>query len=216
MVRQSSIFAQPNKDCRRQTRRKNMKKLSQGLGALAIIALFAGASKAALPTAHDFTSGGFAAASGPAQACITCHAPHNANREALIWARADTTVTYTVRGDGIGTGVQDNWTTIKSGEAGLCLSCHDGQTAINGTGMSGSAVFGTDGLQKSHPVGITYDESGSNAADLDVQATAEGALGLGAGDLDKVSCASCHDPHEGTNAKMTRVAADICTQCHLK
>jgi predicted CXXCH cytochrome family protein len=194
-----------------------MKKLTQGLVGFAITALFASAANAALPTAHDFSqAGSFQASAGPAQKCITCHAPHNANREYLIWARADTTVTYTVRGDGIGAGVQDDWATVKSGEAGLCLSCHDGQTAINGTGMTGSAVFATDGLQKSHPVGITYVTTGDNAADLDTQSNAETALSLAAGDLNKVSCASCHDPHEGTNAKMTRLGTDICLACHTK
>jgi predicted CXXCH cytochrome family protein len=82
----------------------------------------------------------------------------------------------------------------------------------------GSKTFAeADGLTKSHPVGITYDETtGNNNADLIAQGTAESNLGLSAGDLNKVSCVSCHNPHEGTNAKMTRQGTGLCLDCHNK
>ncbi|MCJ7802903.1 MAG: cytochrome c3 family protein, partial [Candidatus Marinimicrobia bacterium] len=118
-----------------------------------------------------------------------------------------------------------------------CLSCHDGATATN-TLPNGFADFtitlamresnsnsninatfndrnyNSQGIGNNHPVGIVYDETkaGLNAiADLKIAKLEKGT--------NKITCASCHEPHGKTNASyltVSNVGSSLCLDCHNK
>jgi len=179
-----------------------MKKLITGIAGLALVALFAVASQAGLPTAHDLSSGyGTWDASDISDGtCMACHVPHNAVANTPLWA-SRTPASLTLRG---GATLGD--------DSNFCMSCHDGVTAIGGAQAmnAGARNLGTV-LTDDHPVGVAWAAGGAPGARA--QATAETNLGLSAGDLDNLECTSCHDAHSA-NAKMVRQTSGICVDCH--
>ncbi|MFQ5494340.1 MAG: cytochrome c3 family protein [Phycisphaerae bacterium] len=188
------------------------------LASLAVLAL---ATSAAAQTGitgsdHDF-NGKF----GLTQICLPCHTPHKADTTidaAPLWNHEVSSQTFTM------------YTTLSGrtgdvdGPSKLCLSCHDGVTAIDSFGgqsgtqlMLGSEVIGTD-LSDDHPIGITY------VADTDFHTVAE-VEGAGlplfnvGSDVDRVECGSCHNPHDDSNGHFLRVdntGSNLCLTCHIK
>jgi hypothetical protein len=86
---------------------------------------------------HDFSlSGGSQAYKNPSltetQVCSYCHTPHNAGQKRLLWNKVGNSIVtfrlYTSSGTLTGT-VRNN--KIVGAQSLLCLSCHDGKTAIN-------------------------------------------------------------------------------------
>jgi predicted CXXCH cytochrome family protein len=119
----------------------------------------------------------------------------------------------------------------------LCLSCHDGVTAMDnfggvttGTNFMATTALGYVGLDlgNDHPISMDYDATiASNDTELfDPTGTLSG-LGLnidddmlfGAGN-DQVECGSCHDPHGGVAGtkflRISNVNSDLCLTCHNK
>jgi predicted CXXCH cytochrome family protein len=126
----------------------------------------------------------------------------------------------------------------------LCLSCHDGTVAVsslyndpnevagpisasgggvNGSGfMTGPANVGTD-LSDDHPVNFVYDAA---LVALDPELNTPAVAGEwvdGANTVPlfvgTVQCASCHDPHDNTNAPflvMDNTGSALCITCHIK
>ncbi len=180
--------------------------------------------------------------------CVYCHTPHNANdavSDAPLWNKDLTTQTFTPYDSTtldatMGTGGDE-----VTGVSLLCLSCHDGVTALdaygattrdvfqgNGNDVLGSAAgdvdwsgslanLGTD-LARTHPVSFVYQSAITNG-DLGLNARADGnavdnLLFGGTGDR-KVECASCHDVHDDTNAPflvMSNASSTLCLVCHNK
>ncbi len=157
---------------------------------------------------------------GGGQICVPCHTPHDAYSstaplpvEMVLWNHQATTQTFTMYTTLTGnTGTPD-------GSSLLCLSCHDGVTAIDNYGgnnggivMTGSAVVGTD-LSDDHPIGIEYPSGNPN-----YHAVPQNNLPLfNDGTLDRVECASCHDPHgAGFDyfLRDTTAGSQICLDCH--
>jgi predicted CXXCH cytochrome family protein len=166
--------------------------------------------------------------------CVACHTPHNAiNDEAPLWNHEVTGETF----DPYDSGTMDATTGVPGGVSLMCLSCHDGVTALDSFGgdsgsvlMTGSAVLSTD-LTNDHPISFTYD---------DALATADGQLHLptttlsglpGGGDIDtdmlfglgndQMECASCHDVHNGPGVVSpllvkANTASALCFTCHNK
>ena len=201
-----------------------------------------------------------AATGGTDQICIFCHTPHSATPGSTLWSRPDpNTATFplygqplVIKGDYTGSpaGSQDRSqykndgsVTYPSGASRLCLSCHDGVTAIGilNDGSSIAMLGGQDlvtaviDLSTSHPVSFVYD----NAVLADI-VSARGAtyqLPLnGTGDppapLDgenKMQCTTCHDPHNDTSLESGGLPPfwrwtgtpivdeydDVCNQCHI-
>lgn len=161
-------------------------------GAALLAAALSGPAAAQLTgSRHDLTPTGsnnqFTPASGVSEICVFCHTPHGSDTAAIVplWNRnmagAPAYTTYSTLGT----------VTLVGGEAAVgsislaCLSCHDGQTAMNsiinapGSGgynaagalwagtWSGTTVsaggmlntvpsmIGTD-LRNDHPIGIQY------------------------------------------------------------
>jgi len=178
-------------------------------------------------SAHDF-SGETWNTSG--EICIVCHTPHMADIsvvDAPIWNHAITGQTFQVYTSSTFDGVSGQ----PDGSSKLCLSCHDGITAVNNFGgsgatdqlITGSSNLTTD-LRDDHPISFTYDAA---------LATLDGGLkdpsensGLGGtinSDLligGKMQCASCHDVHNGSGiASLLRISnsgSNLCLTCHKK
>ncbi|MEW6072969.1 MAG: cytochrome c3 family protein [Planctomycetota bacterium] len=165
---------------------------------------------------HDFSS-----TFGGGQICVPCHTPHNAypygagnTVKRVLWNHQETTQTFTMYV------TLDGHSGTPDGTSLLCLSCHDGVTAMDNYGgntggsnvMTGGAVVGTD-LSNDHPIGIEYP-----AADPDYQATPLNGLPLfNDGTKDRVECATCHDPHGagfGDFLRDTTGGSQICLDCH--
>lgn len=182
-----------------------------------------------------------------AEVCVFCHTPHQAtaaNGQDPLWNHTlSATASYGVYASGT---LNATLTDIGGAVAGsastssLCMSCHDGTVGIgslynnpnNPAGgeftptnsavmVTGNANLGTD-LTNDHPVNFLY-----NAA----LATADGGLQtpasltwVDAGQTvplyaGTVQCASCHDPHDPTNAPFlvkSNSASALCVTCHNK
>ena len=159
------------------------------------------------------------------QVCLPCHTPHNAllsGEENVLWNHAETGETFVMYSSTAGQ---------PEGSSKMCLSCHDGVTAVDnyggtgGTGLviTGSAAIGTD-LSNDHPIGIEYP----TARPAEYNDPANFAPGINSGPgvqlvtingADRVECASCHQPHNNGLENFLRVPLQesyLCLQCHIK
>ncbi len=164
-----------------------------------------------------------APAGGEDQVCKFCHTPHGGSAEGPLWNRINplgpngdgsfplynggiggALNLYTIAEAEYNATVAADPTRYPNGATRLCLSCHDGVTAV-GEVISGGTLasltmsaYGTIDLSTSHPVSFIYN------------AAVEAALPAGfnrpvAGDvvkldaLERVQCTTCHDPHNDTN-----------------
>ncbi len=159
------------------------------------------------------------------QVCIPCHTPHNAllyGDENVLWNHAETEETFIM---------YKNTAGQPEGPSKMCLSCHDGVTAIDnyggngGTGIviTGARALGPD-LSNDHPIGIEYPTA--LPAEFNDPATFAPGVGGGPGvrlvdigGVDRVECTSCHNVHNnglGTFLRVPLQESYICLQCHIK
>jgi len=152
------------------------------------------------------------------QVCIFCHTPHNAKPQTVLWNRNDTQQTFghyssdtlAIHTDPTARTSSD-YKAEPNGSSRLCLSCHDGVTALgavlngdaitmNNELMTGAHVFDRNKITNSHhPVSFVYDTAvrdrlnaleGANTYQLPSNAKVR---------LDKekrMQCITCHDPHQ--------------------
>jgi len=185
-------------------------------------------------SAHDLSAQGYSGG----EICVVCHAPHNTNAtvatEAPLWNHllanpasftmySSTTLSGAIAG-------QPNTASL------LCLSCHDGVTALDafggsaGTGIviTGAEAMGVD-LGNDHPISIDYTDVSAGAdgdmalPETDTPASLGGATTIQAGLLDggtTVECSGCHDVHNelgvATLLKISNAGSDLCLTCHTK
>ncbi len=157
------------------------------------------------------------------QVCVFCHTPHNSSDRGSLWNRPDITGSFPLYGQ-LGDLAIDDIAEAKYGGFGneypngatrLCLSCHDGVTAI------GAVISSSDGpislgpmttmtidLSTSHPVSFTYNDIGGivlpaiNAKTDPSITSGQYTLPTTPGILDaegRMQCTACHDPHTDTN-----------------
>jgi len=192
-------------------------------------------------SAHDFSGTSWAGG----ELCTVCHTPHNADQtvaDAPLWNHEVTTVSFTpYSGYELDATVGD-----PGGVSKLCLSCHDGTTALDSFGgATGTAtMLNTDSLGEGenvnhaigrnadlsddHPVSFTYDTAlATTDGGLNDPATTEWN-GAGSGTIademlfgGKVECASCHDVHNKDSVADHFLVKDIaggalCLTCHDK
>ena len=178
-------------------------------------------------TAHDLLTD-----IGGSQICVACHTPHGASPDVPLWNHSlpSPVSNYTVY-TGSATIQATDLSDFSSNDgsiSSLCLSCHDGSTALGAlvndpgdltdtTSTIGAVAgnLGTD-LTNDHPVNFTFGAA-LLAADLELQAPGTAPL-FGAG-ADQVECASCHDVHDNTNAPflvLSNAGSALCLDCHVK
>lgn len=155
------------------------------------------------------------------QVCLPCHTPHNAKTSSqLLWNHAETEQTFTM---------YKNTAGQPSGTSKLCLSCHDGVTALDSYGdnvgsvvVTGSHNIGTD-LTNDHPIGIAYPTNRPTSF-RDPSTFAPGINGrpiklVTTDGIAKVECSSCHNVHNNGLGDFLRVPIQesyLCLQCHIK
>ena len=204
-----------------------------GLTAIAGLFIAGTASAQIVGSAHDFSGQGYSGG----EICVVCHAPHNTNAtvadEAPLWnhalaSAAAFTMYSSVSLDGA-IAAEPNTASL------LCLSCHDGQTALDafggstGTGIviSGPEAMGVD-LGNDHPISVTYTDTTATAdgsmalPETDTPANLGGAT-IQAALMDggtTVECSSCHNVHReaGLNVllRISNAGSALCQTCHSK
>ena len=176
---------------------------------------------------------------GTDQICIFCHTPHSATPDSPLWSRPDpATSSFPIYGNPlviagslgnnpVAQRANSKYNTAAlypNGASRMCLSCHDGVTAIGllndsttinmlgGTKLNDfpSAAAAVIDLSTSHPISFVYDSL--VLADLVGFTTGPGSENYGAGSyvlpdgtvdtpLDgqsRMQCTTCHDPHDDT------------------
>ena len=181
---------------------------------------------------HDFKGAGW---NTGGEICIVCHTPHNASTTAgaPLWHHKITTSTFTMYPSSNVTGQVD---AEPNTATKLCLSCHDGVTALDAFGgatgttpLTTTSYPGTKAnlgtvLDNDHPISITYTNTGAGLNNsTNTQVTINGSTGPISTKMlinGKVECSSCHDVHNNTaNSKMLLIAntgSALCLTCHIK
>lgn len=225
-----------------------MRKIAVGLAAVGMAGLLAGKSLATPPgfpisgSKHDFKTNAYVGNGGTVTGynkCSTCHAAHNAKRVDPLWARADATTdswivfdhdvanaaSKTGTGQSLNAAGLDLTKYLSAAElvasgTGLCMSCHDGQTAIatnNGVPVTmataSPANWGRD-LSNMHPIGKvvpfgtagwqTDVTAGNAASGSSVKVDTRGTVG----------CVSCHSMHSSSNSGKILRSGERCLSCH--
>ncbi len=200
-------------------------------------AVFLGAPRAAalsvVGSKHDLSAG-----SGTTQICIFCHTPHKPKANVPLWNHVLTTQTFTFYSSNyLNTYLgftQPVMADLPGTRTELCLSCHDGMTALGDVynlggetiskpqTIAGAANLGTN-LADDHPV--LYDVKPgagppvSPGTDPEIQLPPGGDAVKVYGAANRVECTSCHNPHDnqfGSFLVKSNANAAICTTCHLK
>ncbi|WP_321393005.1 cytochrome c3 family protein [uncultured Desulfuromusa sp.] len=182
-------------------------------------------------SAHDLSAEGL----GTDQICKFCHTPHHAKVDPgdynPLWnmdvpdSAAYTSYSSSTFMDGA---------TISDplvGPSRLCMSCHDGTIAIdNAINPSSTTYIDTrypattanldQDLSNDHPVGFDYvaaqgldDELYPASTDFAGGTISDYLFG------DIMTCASCHDVHDGDTGKFLLVGnsgSALCLSCHIK
>lgn len=208
-----------------------------------------GESDGANSNPHNLSSqsGNTKKADTETQICIFCHTPHGSSPAAPLWGRPapQNMGSFLLRnGLGIANAGIVNITLYNSdnsasgdypnGASKLCLSCHDGMTAmgvlLGSTTINMDPIGGdyavTVELSTSHPVSFVY----TSAVQTYLGASSYNVPSLTSGYLDgssRVQCTSCHQPHQDTKGtgfgiypfwKGAGLAADydpVCQACHI-
>ena len=191
-------------------------------------------------TAHDLASQGFTMGEN----CIICHTPHDSDISITVtplWYHEPSSTTYNMYF------TEDETTnTQPTGASKLCLSCHDGVTAIDKFGGRATLPFmnGTTGANvgneqsDSHPISIIFDtEMALKNPSLYDPEKRQVTIGAGGENTrtgtirelllpnGRVQCSSCHDVHNNLVGdskkdqpflKITRAGSEICLTCHNK
>ena len=176
---------------------------------------------------HDMALQGYDIPNG--ELCKPCHIPHGSTEDEYLWAQPEGAA-ITVRED-----ASLGHTSI------MCMSCHDGVTAIAQSNTSGETVdaehsLGLD-ISKDHPVGVDYGDSSRRAETVPVRGgSMQGILTSppetrpylplfphevddgqgGTVTENRIECATCHTPHTDADGllRAENTGSALCTACH--
>ncbi|TWJ19145.1 hypothetical protein JN12_02092 [Geobacter argillaceus] len=176
------------------------------------------------------------------QICVFCHTPHHASGSAVLWNRSDPTRTFghfsspTLVIDNPDVRTSKSMYGEPNGSSRLCLSCHDGQTAL-GVVFNGAAIAFPAGLStlpymrysSHHPVSFVYDTSVLAAITLKkplegyrLPTDSPSASFVKLDQQKRLQCVSCHDPHQDQSVTPSVVSPfwvgpdhdTVCKACH--
>jgi predicted CXXCH cytochrome family protein len=184
-------------------------------------------------SSHDFSTQTKYNTTG--ELCIVCHAPHGTDPTAVpLWNHNTTSQMFSTYIGYKFKGITS--ITQPDGASKLCLSCHDGVSAINQFGgmlqgttpiplpLTTNDQIGTD-LTNDHPISFVYNTALATLdGALKDPSTATTSLGgtIATDMLDinsKIQCPSCHEVHDQTISKflkMSNSASALCLTCHNK
>lgn len=193
---------------------------------------------------HDLSSG--SSTTGPKsttvnEVCVFCHTAHKPGANIPLWNKTQTAQTFTFYSSNYVNNylgmAAPTMTQLAGTRTKLCLSCHDGVTALGGVynlggaattiAMTQATITGsanlTTNLSNTHPV--LYDVKpgagppGSPGTDPEIQLPPGGDPVKVYGATNRVECTSCHSAHDNQFGKFlvkSNANAAICTSCHLK
>jgi predicted CXXCH cytochrome family protein len=182
------------------------------------------AGAAVVDTLHNLSATGPGGVrTGTTEVCAFCHTPHRAATTRALWSRDLPAVTYTL----YASSTLESTPAQPTGATRLCLSCHDGTTALGlmrtSSGrrrlpigpITGRANLGTD-LSDDHPVSFEYTTQLARAqGQLADPATLTSLVPLDT--TRQLQCTACHDPHENRFRAFLRVddrGGALCQSCH--
>ncbi len=176
------------------------------------------------------------------QICIFCHTPHHASGNAVLWNRRDPTRTFghfsspTLVIDNPDVRTSKSMYGEPNGSSRLCLSCHDGQTAL-GVVFNGEPIAFPSGLStvpymsysSHHPVSFVYDTPVLAAIALKkplegyrLPADSPSASFVKLDQQKRMQCIACHDPHQDQSVTPSAATPfwvgpdyeSVCRACH--
>lgn len=181
------------------------------------------------------------------QICIFCHTPHNARLKEVLWNRREPTRVF---------GHYSSPTLViddpdvrslsqygePNGSSRLCLSCHDGETALGAIYKDGT-FFGTNPIQfpsgysrvamlnmsTHHPVSFVYD--GAVLMKIQMKKPTDDyklppqPSPVKLDHQSRMQCTTCHDPHQDWSDRTDGIFPDpgfwvaptyqeVCLKCH--
>ena len=199
------------------------------------------------------------ATGGSDQICIFCHTPHSATADSPLWSRPDPAlgsfplynsplvIAGTLGGDPTGQVTRSQYdnadpAAYPNGASRLCLSCHDGVTAIGllrdnttinmlgGSTLNDFSSQAVIDLSTSHPISFVYDSNVLGDLTAYYGASTYSLPSASYTPLDgqtRMQCTTCHDPHNDTfsanslpfwrkdTGNSTNDYEDVCNSCHL-
>ena len=194
---------------------------------LVAVAAFSAATFAGgiLGTGHDFSSEAWSAG----RVCLPCHVSHGAKIDddgsnMALWSHSTTDETFTMYSGYAVARTDRDLDEQPGGPSKLCLSCHDGATAVDAFigGPQAPSVYaetslGTD-LRDDHPIGVQYPADGYEGYKPRANLPPLKLVTWG-GKTDRIECTSCHEPHSddfGMFLRMDNTGSALCQQCHDK
>ncbi len=177
-------------------------------------------------TGHDFSSEVWS----EGRICLPCHVPHDAQTDddgstMVLWNHSVTNETFTMYSGFVLERLDRDQDEQPGGASKLCLSCHDGATAVDafGGGPESPSMYATDtslgtDLRDDHPIGIQYPPDGLAGFKPRANLSPVKLVSWG-GRTDRVECTSCHEPHSddfGMFLRMDNTGSALCLQCHDK
>lgn len=120
------------------------------------------------------------------EVCVYCHTPHGANTQTTVplWNRTMKDTNFTTYNQ-LGTTSLTQTVTKPGANSLSCLSCHDGQTAIDSIiNMPGSGRYQAS---QETSTNLAFLDTWTGTADVEHHALASGGI-------DNLGCLSCHAP----------------------
>jgi len=189
----------------------------------------AGAATGIGNTKHNLSKSGPGAVTSTTEdrICVFCHTPHNASPATPLWNKDIEGVNYAAYPLYTSTTMVSQPSLAgPTGSSRLCLSCHDGTSALGvvllpkteipmtGTPMSSRSNFGTS-LASHHPISFSYSDAQSIPNPELAPEPPANKLIFYANDI--IQCNTCHDPHDNTNKKFLAESNEnsgLCILCH--
>jgi predicted CXXCH cytochrome family protein len=158
------------------------------------------------------------------QICVFCHTPHRSSGEGPLWNRRATAVSFFKRYSSPTLAIDDAGVKGVSeygqpnGSSRLCLSCHDGVTALGAVFTTPGSIspvdipfnkntIGYETYSSHHPVSFKYNQAVRNLLraspynkELNADPPTTYDFHVKLDKQERMQCTTCHDPHQDKSA----------------